>query len=66
MADKQRRVLDILGVVLAASTLPASAPIKAQARPASSYWGWVQLLKRVFSIDTERWPRCHQGCDAQK
>jgi hypothetical protein len=26
MADKQRRVLDILGVVLAASTLPASAP----------------------------------------
>jgi hypothetical protein len=30
-------------------------------RPLSSRWGWARLLKRVFAIDMERCPRCHQG-----
>jgi hypothetical protein len=35
--------------------------IEVQTSPASSRWGWAGLLKRVFSIDLERCPRCHQG-----
>ena len=35
--------------------------IEAVARPASSRWGWARLLKRLFAIDVERCPRCHQG-----
>ena len=29
--------------------------------PALSRWGWARLLKRVFALDLERCPRCHQG-----
>lgn len=35
--------------------------IESAASPASSRFGWARLLKRVFNIDMERCPRCHQG-----
>ena len=35
--------------------------VEPAASPVSSRWGWVRLLKRVFAIDLERCPTCHQG-----
>jgi hypothetical protein len=32
-----------------------------QTSPASSRWGGARRLKRVFSLDLECCPRCHQG-----
>jgi hypothetical protein len=32
-----------------------------QTSPASWRWGGARLLKRVFSLDLECCPRCHQG-----
>jgi hypothetical protein len=43
------------------SPTPRQQGIEAQASPASSRFGWARLLKRVFSIDMERCPRCHLG-----
>jgi hypothetical protein len=40
---------------------PRQQGIEAAASPASSRFGWARLLKRVFDIDMERCPRCHQG-----
>jgi hypothetical protein len=40
---------------------PRQQGIDPSARPVSSRWGWARLLKRVFSIDLERCPRCLQG-----
>lgn len=40
---------------------PRQQGIDPAARPVSSRWGWARLLKRVFAIDLERCPRCHQG-----
>jgi hypothetical protein len=35
--------------------------VEPAASPVSSRWGWARLLKRVFAIDLERCPTCHQG-----
>ena len=40
---------------------PRQQGIEAPAIPLSSRFGWARLLKRVFAIDMERCPRCHQG-----
>ena len=40
---------------------PRQQGIEVQASPASSRFGWARLLKRVFTIDMEQCPRCHQG-----
>jgi hypothetical protein len=45
----------------ASTPTPRQPGIEAQASPASSRFGWVRLLKRVFSIDLERCPRGHLG-----
>jgi hypothetical protein len=35
--------------------------IETPGRSVSSHWSWARLLKRVFSIDLERCPRCLEG-----
>ena len=45
----------------AISPMPRQQGIEPSARPGSSRWGWVRLLKRVCSMDLERGPRCPQG-----
>jgi hypothetical protein len=45
----------------AITPIPRQPGIEAQVSPASSRLGWARLLKRVFSIDLERCPRCPLG-----
>ena len=40
---------------------PRQPGIEKEARPISSRFSWARLLKRVFSIDMERSPRCQSG-----
>lgn len=40
---------------------PRQQGVKATACPVSSRFGWARWLKRVFALDMERCPRCHQG-----
>jgi len=40
---------------------PRQQGVPEAASPVSSRWGWARLLKRVFAIDLERCPTCHQG-----
>ena len=40
---------------------PRQRGIEPSASPVSSRWGWARLLKRVFALDMEGCPRCHQG-----
>jgi hypothetical protein len=40
---------------------PRQQGVPETASPVSSRWGWARLLKRVFTIDRERCPRCQQG-----
>ena len=40
---------------------PRQRGIETDASPVSSRWGWARLLKRVFSLDLERCPRCQSG-----
>ncbi|MDH3600898.1 MAG: transposase, partial [Candidatus Tectomicrobia bacterium] len=40
---------------------PRQQGIETPASPVSSRFGWARLLKRVFSIDMERCPRCQSG-----
>jgi hypothetical protein len=40
---------------------PRQQGIDPAARPVSSRWGRARLLKRVFAINLERFPRCPQG-----
>ena len=40
---------------------PRQQGIEPPASPVASRWGWARLLKRVFSIDLERCPRCQSG-----
>ena len=40
---------------------PRQQGIEAVASPVSSRWAWARLLKRVFTLDMERCPRCQSG-----
>jgi hypothetical protein len=40
---------------------PRQQGVQEAVSPVSSRWGWARLLKRVFTLDMERCPRCQQG-----
>ena len=40
---------------------PRQQGIEAPVGPVSSRWAWARLLKRVFTLDMERCPRCQAG-----
>jgi hypothetical protein len=40
---------------------PRQQGIETEASPVASRWAWARLLKRVFSLDLERCPRCPSG-----